>query len=107
MKKTSENVVYQIVTLPVSRKSLKKLPTSVRKRLIESLQLLKTNPYHGEQLTGEWRLFRSFHFKHENVQYRVVYEVNEKEKLIIVRYAASRENFYRELRNLKLKPLAA
>lgn len=99
-------MVYQLVTVPAVRKSLKKLPKDIRRQLFERMQSLSTQPYAGEQLERPWQVFRSFHAVLHGVQYRVVYEVDSTQRLIIVRYAASRENFYKELRRLKMKSLA-
>ena len=100
-------MTYQLVTVPAARKSFKKHPREVRKSLIDRLEVLKTNPQTGEQLERPWQTLRSFHAVLAGVQYRAVYEVDQRQHLIIIRYAATRENFYKELRRLKLKPLAA
>jgi mRNA-degrading endonuclease RelE of RelBE toxin-antitoxin system len=100
-------MAYRLVTVPAARKSFKKLPREARKSLIDRLEILKTNPQAGEQLERPWQVFRSFHALLAGVQYRAVYEVDLRQRLIIIRYAATRENFYKELRRLKLKPLSA
>ena len=97
---------FTLITVPASRKALKKLPKQVRQHIVDELQKLRDNPYQCDQLKTPFQAFRSFHTKLNNTQYRVVYEVAEKEKQIILRYAASRENFYKELQRLKLQPLA-
>ena len=100
-------MAYQLLTVPAARKSFKKLPTEIRKGLVDRLEILKTKPQAGEQLERPWQMFRSFHAVLAGVQYRVVYEVDQRQHLVIIRYAATRENFYKELRRLKLKRLAA
>ena len=96
---------YKIVTVPASQRALKKLPKNIRKQLIKAAESLKDNPLLGEKLNHPFQNFRSFHIKHNNTQYRVVYEVQAKRKYIVIRYAASRENFYKELRRLNPKPI--
>ena len=96
-------MVYKIVTVPAARKSLKKLPKPVQKHLIEKLHALKANSSAGEQLERPFQAFRSFHTIIRGTHYRVVYEVDQKQQHIIIRYAATRENFYKQLRRLKLK----
>ncbi len=100
-------MAYALVTVPVSRQHLKKLPRPVRAHLVAALNVLKDHPYTGEQLNPPWRAFRSFHTKYHTVAYRVIYEVDEGHKAIIIRAAGTRENFYKELRQLRLKPLAS
>lgn len=98
-------MVYQLLTVPTSRQALKKLPLDVRKRLLEALEVLQENPRYGQQLEPPWQAFRSFHTKYQNTQYRVIYEVDDKKQLILLRFAGPRENFYKKVRQLKLKPL--
>jgi mRNA-degrading endonuclease RelE of RelBE toxin-antitoxin system len=98
--------MYQLATVPASRQALRKLPRPVREHLVAAMQALAHNPYKGEQLQPPFRQFRSFHTTFANTQYRLVYEVDDVNRQIILRYAASRENFYRDLRHLNLKPLA-
>lgn len=97
---------YQLVTVPASRQAIKKLPRNVREHIINTVQILTTEPEKGEQLQPPLRSFRSIHTTFSNTQYRIVYEVDVSNQQIIIRYAAPRENFYRDLRHLKLKPLA-
>lgn len=97
---------YQLVTVAPARRALKKLPHPVRKHLVKESQVLTTNPNHGERLEGQWRFLRSFHTVYRRTHYRVIYEVDTRGKHIIIRYAATRENFYKTLRQLKLKPLS-
>ncbi len=98
-------MVYQLVTLPATRRALRHLPRDVRVHLVEALQVLATNPLFGEPLEQAWHFLRSFHTRFKGTDYRVVYEVDEARQQIILRYAASRENFYRKLHAMKLKPL--
>lgn len=98
-------MAYQLVTVPATRRVLKKLPRNVRKHLINKVQILVENPHYGEQLEGHWRFLRALHTRYKGTDYRVVYEVDNTTKQIIIRFTASRENFYRRLREMKLKPL--
>lgn len=96
---------YTLITLPSSRKALKKLPRTIRQELIKALQVLRDNPLQGEPLQGEFAFLRSFHFRFQTTEYRVVYEVIEKQQEIAIRHAATRENFYKQLKEMKLQPL--
>ena len=89
---------YTIYTTPKGRRVLKKLPKAVRVHLVRKLQVLKTNPSKkGERLEGELRCVPSFHTRYKGTEYRVIYEVHEPYCTVTVHYAASRENFYRQL----------
>lgn len=96
---------YQLVTVPPARRALKKLPRDVRQHLLEAAQALRSQPYKGEQLRQELRFLHSFHTVYRRTHYRVIYEIDEKNKQVLIRYAASRENFYRSLHEMKLKSL--
>lgn len=96
---------YKLVTIPTARKSLKKLPRHIRADIVRALQGLSDDPYLGEILRGEFRQLRSYHLKLQNVQYRVVYHVLEDKQEVVVIYADSRENFYRDLKQLNIKEL--
>jgi mRNA-degrading endonuclease RelE of RelBE toxin-antitoxin system len=88
-----------------AHKMLKKLPPQVRTYVITQTQALRDDPYLGEQLHGEFKRFYSLHMKFQNVQYRVGYEINEQRKEVIVRAVGVRENFYKRLEEMKLKPI--
>jgi len=96
---------HQLVTIPPARRAIKKLSKPIRKHILDTIQVLVSNPHHGKQLDGQWRFLRSCHTVYRRTHYRVVYEVDEKAKQVILRYADTRENFYKELRHMKLKPL--
>jgi mRNA-degrading endonuclease RelE of RelBE toxin-antitoxin system len=98
---------HTILSTPSARRSLKKLPKSVKKHLLKELQILKHNPTKGEKLNPPLGFLRSLHTRFKNSDYRVVYEVIQvidKKNEILVHFAASRENFYKQLLRLNLKP---
>jgi mRNA-degrading endonuclease RelE of RelBE toxin-antitoxin system len=97
---------YQAVTVPASRRALNKLPRPIRKQLVREVQKLEENPRLGARLMAPWQNFYSLHTKLNNTHYRIIYEIDKRNRQVIIRYAASRENFYQELRRLKLKPLS-
>ncbi len=97
---------YELFAIPACQRVLKKLPQEVQYHLFEKFQHLRGDPYSSPQLQGKMCFLRSIHTRYKNVDYRAVYEVDEKNRRIILWYAASRENFYKELRRLPLKRVA-
>ncbi len=97
---------YQLVTTPAAAKSIKKLPPLVRSHLKTVCTTLGEKPYLGEKLHGSLKFLYSLHARYKNTDYRVIYEVDETQHTIIIRYAGPRENFYNRLTRLKLKPLS-
>ena len=92
---------YKIVTVPIARRSLKRLGLPVRNHVVKAVQILIDDPLHGEQLQDPWKFLRSYHTIYRGANYRIVYEANTKQKEIIIWFAAPREKFYRSLRKLK------
>lgn len=76
----------------------------MRTHIVETALTLRDNPLLGEKLTGEFRRFRSLHTKFQNVHYRIGYEVNDERHEVVVRAVDVRENFYKRLTEMKLKP---
>lgn len=97
---------YNLFTTPSGSRSLKRLNSDVKRRLLKALQALRSNPQLGQQLEGEFRFLRSFHTRLAGADYRVAYELDTQERAVIIHYAATRENFYKELRRLPLKKAA-
>ncbi len=97
---------YAVTMTSPAHRMLRKLPPQIRKHLIGQAQRLKKNPQKGEQLEGVLRAFRSLHTTYKGTHYRIVYEVSQRLKEVIVRGVGPRENLYRKLRQMRLKPLA-
>lgn len=92
--------MFQRVITPSAKRSLKKLPLKLREEIINATKILEKTPLTGEKLTGSLGFLYSFHFKYQDVHYRVVYTINLEQKLIIIHFTAKRENFYERLRAL-------
>ena len=94
-------------TLNIDKPALtlfKKLPKPVQAALIAKAQVLQTKPQAGELLKGKYRSLRSLHLSIGGTAYRIIYQVFQKSEMIVVRLAAPRENIYRRLDEMKLKP---
>ena len=91
---------YRISITSSAKRAAKKLPDRVRSEAVNKSLFLRNNPYLGEKLTGSIHFLHSLHFKSKNVQYRIAYTINSKEKLVIVHLVGPRENFYKKLRRL-------
>lgn len=94
-------------TLNIAKPALvlfKKLPKNTQQILIQKAQVLATNPYAGEPLKGKYRLLRSLHLTIDGTAYRLIYQVFQQSETVVIRLAATRENIYRRLDEMKLKP---
>ena len=72
-------------------KSLRRVPTAERLRLIEAIDRLATEPTAGGVLKGEFRGLRRLRVG----KYRIVYEVDEGELTILVIRIGHRKDVYR------------
>ncbi len=96
---------YTVLLMPSGKRSLKKLPKPIQKKLLNKALELKNNPLQGEKLQGVVHFVRSLHTRIQKSDYRIAYEVLEKKAEVLIHYVASRENFYKQLLRLNLKSL--
>lgn len=95
---------YVLVTTPAGRKSLRKLPKPIQKHLRTVAEQLSSDPLAGSQLQGQTFL-RVLRTRLHATDYRIVYEVNTVAQQIVIHFAASRENFYKQLSRKHLRPV--
>ena len=72
-------------------KELERLPKPERQRLVEAIDLLAENPHVGKLLKGEFSGLRRIRVG----AYRVIYEINEGQVLILILRVAHRKQVYR------------
>ncbi len=90
--------MYQIHALKVTRKDLKKLPKQTSIKIVNfCLPQLSKNPYLGIQLTCNLKGYFKYVFKFQNVNYRIIYQISKKEKIILIIAIGAREKFYERL----------
>lgn len=83
--------MYQINLSNSARKGLKKLDKRFQEKVILSLRLLKTNPFLGEKMTGDFQ--DSYRIKFYPI--RIIYSVDLKNKIITVRAIGHRQGIYK------------
>lgn len=79
-----------VVEKPV-RKKLLKLPVHVHKKIVKALTSIQENPLSGIKLHGELVQY----YKYRVGDYRIVYQFNKKEKLVIVVKIEHRQGVYK------------
>lgn len=82
---------YSLKIKQSALKELRKLDKPDRNRLIEAIDKLSENPHVGKLLKGEFSGLRRLRVG----SYRVVYEINEEEVLVLVLRVAHRKEIYR------------
>ncbi|MBI4253297.1 type II toxin-antitoxin system RelE/ParE family toxin [Candidatus Uhrbacteria bacterium] len=89
--------MFRRVITSSAKKTLKRLSVQAQHALLEETEILIEDPFAGERLHGALSFLYSFHFKFENVHYRVAYSVDRDQKLIMIHLVGPRENFYDRL----------
>ena len=82
---------YSLKIKQSALKEIQKLDKPNRKRLIEAIDNLAGNPHVGKLLKGDFSGLRRIRVG----SYRVIYEINEGEVLILVLRVAHRKRAYR------------
>ena len=90
--------MYQIHTLKAIRKDLKKLSKQTSARIVNfCLPQLAQNPYLGIQLSGNLKGYFKYVFKFRGTNYRIAYQISEKEKVVLIIAIGPRGEFYERL----------
>jgi len=84
-------VPYSLKIKQSALKEIQKLDKPNRKRLMEAIDNLADNPHVGKLLKGDFSGLRRIRVG----SYRVIYEINEGEILILVLRIAHRKKVYR------------
>jgi len=83
--------MYQVNLLNQAKKDLKKLDKRFQGKIILSLRLLRSNPFLGEKMSGEF--YGSYRIKIPPI--RIIYTPDLKNKTIWVRAIAYRQGAYK------------
>ncbi len=90
--------MYQIHTLKAVRKDLRKLSKSAAAEMVDfCLPRLSENPHLGAPLSGNLKDYWKYVFKFQGVSYRIVYQISERRKVILIIAVGPREKFYERL----------
>jgi mRNA-degrading endonuclease RelE of RelBE toxin-antitoxin system len=94
---------YKLTTVRSFERVFKKLPPAVQTHVRGKAFTLEDNPRCGSRLTGVFRGLWSLHTRFQDTDYRVLYEIDDRQCEVTLLYTSSRENFYREIGRLRLK----
>ena len=79
-------MIYKIFASPSGSRAFRKLAREVQNYIRGEIGSLATNPTKGERMKGEIRFLHSLHMAFSGVQYRFIYEIDEREKEIYIHY---------------------
>jgi len=83
--------MYRVILHKSATKKIAKLPKDLRGRIFAAIDLLSVNPYAGKRLHGE--LEGSCRLRIGD--FRIVYDVNENNKVVIIHAIGSRGDIYK------------
>ena len=83
--------MLKLVLTKNSEKDFDKLPKIEKKKVLKKLRTIEQNPISGKPLTGELKTFYSV----RAWPYRIVYEFNKKENMVIVHKIQHRQGVYK------------
>ena len=89
---------YNIFLSSKAEKQYKSLDPHIGSKIKHKLNTLKQNPDKGFNLTGKYTGLKYVKITYKGIGYRVVYDVSDKNKEVLVVFLGTRENFYKELR---------
>ncbi|MFZ2970839.1 MAG: type II toxin-antitoxin system RelE/ParE family toxin [Minisyncoccia bacterium] len=93
--------MFDVFITSSGRRSAKKLPEDVKREVVGLCEShLSRHPFDSDKLQKPLAECRSFHFKLNNIHYRIAYRIVEDKKRIDIVLVGTRENFYQKLRRV-------
>ena len=90
---------YRDTYHPKVKSDLKKLDKPVIRDIYSKhLDILLDAPQSGEELYGDLDSVFSYHFRKNNVDYRIAYTADAEKKIVLIVMIGERENFYEVLK---------
>ncbi len=92
--------MYNFVIINSCKQDFKKLSRDAQKFLrLTIFPIILKDPFIGEKLQGKnFKKLYKFGLRYKSTDYRIVYQIVNKELTIIFIMIASRENFYKKLK---------
>lgn len=83
--------MYKLIVAPRAKKELKKIKKIYESAISEAFQAIKEDPYTGKPLTEEF----SGKFTYRVSIYRIIYTIDEKDKVVKILAAGHRGKVYK------------
>lgn len=91
--------MFELKAIKAVKKDLKSLHPKLAEEIKNyHFKKIKESPLESFELGYSFKGLRSYHFNFEGTSYRIVYEVFEEDKLVVVIMIGTRENFYERLK---------
>ncbi len=91
--------MFDIKIIKAVGRDVKRLPKEVSREIEEKhFKRIRKNPFQAFELGYTFKGLRSYHFSHKGTEYRIVYELFEEDRLVVIIMIGPRETFYEKLR---------
>ncbi len=91
--------MYEIRTIKAVKKDIKSLHPKLKDDIKNHhFRKIKESPSDAYELGYAFKGLRSYHFSFKGTEHRIVYEVFEEDRLIVVIMIGTRERFYEKLK---------
>lgn len=92
-------MAFKVFITSSAKRAVKKLPRDVKVEIVALCEKhISKHPFDAEKLQKPLDECYSFHFRMNNVHYRIAYRIVEDCERIDIILAGTRENFYQKLR---------
>ena len=89
-------MIYKILFSKEAKKAINKLTSQIKEQIKDDILKIAQEPAKGKALTHE--LTGLFSFRSGN--YRIIYEINKKEILVIVLTIGNRKHLYQQVKKI-------
>lgn len=93
-------MAYGVFFTKYALRLLKKLTPAIQSLVGKEIESIARNPYVAYQLKGGAIILRSWHVYLKGVPYRIIFEIQENSKSILMHIIAKRPDAYRLLERL-------
>ncbi|MEE4359842.1 MAG: type II toxin-antitoxin system mRNA interferase toxin, RelE/StbE family [Desulfococcaceae bacterium] len=91
--------MFEIKTVKAVKKDMKKLSHEVLQEIKKiHFRNIRENPLKSQELGYGFKGLYSYHFSLKGTSYRIIYEIFERDELIVVVMIGTRESFYDKLK---------
>ena len=87
--------MYKAIIAQYAVRLLKKFVPRIKNLIIAEFGNIAKNPYSAAQLTGKNSFLRSWHVYIEGVPYRILFQIDESAKTVIIRLFGKRDDIYK------------
>ena len=91
---------YAVIIAKGAVRISKNFLPSIKHLITTELELIAKNPYHTPRLKGRFSFLRSWHVYIRGVPYRIIFEIEENTKRVLIHLIAKRADVYKILERL-------